>query len=123
MPPRPRAACLPRNLLQRSQILLAQAGNFGGDADGTLPEEYGQEDARGEIRPGDSRVALVLVVQDGLVVLAEKSLPGQADRDDRRIQLPADRGVGVADGLLRLRRVLWSSAQARPGRFTRPFLC
>src|SRR5690242_16442745 len=61
-PPRRRAARLPPDLLQRSHILLTQAGNFGGDADGTLLEEYGQEDARGQIRPGQGRVALVLVV-------------------------------------------------------------
>jgi hypothetical protein len=47
-------------------------------------------------------VALALVVQDGLVVLAEKPLPGQADRNDRRAQFAADAGVGVRDGLLGL---------------------
>ena len=66
--------------------------------------------AGGEIRPGEGRMALVLVVQDGLVVIAEEPLPGQADRDDRRAQLPADAGVGVGDGLLRLR-----SVAPRPG--------
>src|SRR5262245_34241829 len=49
--PRSRAARLPRNLLQRGQVLLAQAVNLAGDADGALLEEHGQEDAGGEIRP------------------------------------------------------------------------
>src|SRR5262249_19918934 len=39
-------------------------------------------------------------------MLAEESLPGQAHWDDRRVYLPADRRVGVGDGLLRLRLVL-----------------
>src|SRR4051812_40817828 len=51
-------------------------------------------------------MALVLVMQGGLIVLGEELLPGRADRGDGRTQLPADRGVGVGDGLLRFRRVL-----------------
>src|SRR5262249_32534602 len=103
--PRDRLALLPRDLLQLDQFLFAQAGELAANPDGTFLEQYGQEDARGEIRPGQRGMTLVLVVQDGLVVLAEESLPGQADRDDRRTQFPADRGVGSGDGLLRRRRV------------------
>ena len=50
-------------------------------------------------------MAIVAVVQDRLIVLAQKSLPGHADRDDRRAQLPADVGVRVGNGLLRFGRV------------------
>ena len=50
------------------------------------------------------------VVQGEVPVLTENSLPGHADRDDRRAEFPADVGVGVGDELLRL-----GLAQPRPG--------
>lgn len=64
----------------------------------------------GQVRPSHCGVALVLVVQHRPLMQAEEALPSQADRDDGRAQLPADAGVGVGDGLLRLWRV-----QPRPG--------
>src|SRR5437773_7837764 len=56
-------------------------------------------------------MTLVLVVQSRLFVFPQKALPGTADRNDRRAQLPADARVCVGNGLLRFGRVLWGPRQ------------
>jgi hypothetical protein len=77
------------------EVLLTQAGDVGVNPHGALPEQHRQEDARGQVRPGRGGVTPVLVVQGRPVVPAEEPLPGQADRGDRRGQVP---GRGTSTG-------------------------
>jgi hypothetical protein len=121
--PRGQFARLPRGLLQQGAIFLIQGDYSNVNPDRGFLEQHRQEDTCGEIGPGERGMTLVPVMQDRLVVLTEKALPGCANRNNRRAQFSADAGVGVRDELLSLWRVpscpRHVENRLRPGGFDR----
>jgi hypothetical protein len=79
-------ALLPCGSLKQSLFGRPQSSRIGFDRDGTLPEHYREEDARGAVRPGGRRVTAVPVVQNGKGVPAQECLPSDSDWNDRRAE-------------------------------------